>query len=241
MSFELKKKKTRIELLLLPPLILTAILIWWFQFKNMNSEAELTSKSIAVLPFKNMNAEREFEYFSDGMTEDIITQLSRIDDLKVVSRTSVMRYKNATKSVVEIGRELGVDITLNVREVNAVEEIMALTNGVGADMVVECTGQSTPAAEVLDMIRKNGRISYNGIYHDPVTLQLDKIVQWNLLITGPKAEGRLNLARAIPLMADGRMNLKPLLTHEFSLDEINSAFDTFTGRIGGAIKVIVKP
>ena len=140
-----------------------------------------------------------------------------------------------------VGRELGVDITLNVREVNAVEEIMALTNGVGADMVVECTGQSAPAAEVLDMIRKNGRISYNGIYHDPVTLQLDKIVQWNLLITGPKAEGRLNLARAIPLMADGRMNLKPLLTHEFSLDEINSAFDTFTGRVGGAIKVIVKP
>jgi L-iditol 2-dehydrogenase len=140
-----------------------------------------------------------------------------------------------------VGRELGVDITINVREENLVDAIMDLTNGVGADMVVECTGQSAPAAEVLDFIRKNGRISYNGIYHDPVTLQLDKIVQWNLLITGPKAEGRLNLARAIPLMADGRMNLKPLITHTFSLDEINTAFDTFTGRVGGAIKVIVKP
>jgi L-iditol 2-dehydrogenase len=140
-----------------------------------------------------------------------------------------------------VGRELGVDITINVREENLVDAIMDLTNGVGADMVVECTGQSAPAAEVLDFIRKNGRISYNGIYHDPVTLQLDKIVQWNLLITGPKAEGRLNLARAIPLMADGRMNLKPLITHTFSLDEINTAFDTFTGRVGGAIKVIVQP
>jgi len=140
-----------------------------------------------------------------------------------------------------VGRELGVDITINVREENLVDAIMDLTNGVGADMVVECTGQSAPAAEVLDFIRKNGRISYNGIYHDPVTLQLDKIVQWNLLITGPKAEGRLNLARAIPLMADGRMNLKPLITHTFSLDEINTAFDTFTCRVGGAIKVIVQP
>ncbi len=91
------------------------------------------------------------------------------------------------------------------------------------------------------MIRKNGRISYNGVYHEPVTLNLDKIVQWNLLITGPKAEGMLNLERAIPLMADGRMNLKPLITHTFSLEEINAAFDTFTGRLGGAIKVIVKP
>jgi threonine dehydrogenase-like Zn-dependent dehydrogenase len=49
------------------------------------------------------------------------------------------------------------------------------------------------------------------------------------------------LSRAIPLMADGRINLKPLITHTFSLDEINRAFDTFTGRMGGAIKVIVKP
>ena len=140
-----------------------------------------------------------------------------------------------------VGREMGVDITINVREENAVEKVMQLTDGIGADMVVECTGAAAPAAEVLDMIRKNGRISFNGIYHDPVTLQLDKIVQWNLLITGPKAEGQLSLKRAIPLMADGRINLNPLITHTFSLDEINTAFDTFTGRVGGAIKVIVKP
>lgn len=140
-----------------------------------------------------------------------------------------------------VGRQMGVDITVNVREVNLVKKIMELTHGIGADMVVECTGQAGPAAEAMEIVRKNGRISYNGIYHEPVTLQLDKIVQWNLLITGPKAEGMLNLERAIPLMADGRMNLKPLITHKFSLDEINKAFETFTGRVGGAIKVIVQP
>lgn len=140
-----------------------------------------------------------------------------------------------------VGRQMGADITLNVREVDVIETIMDLTDGIGADMVVECTGQPGPAAEALQIIRKNGRISYNGIYHEPVTLQLDKIVQWNLLITGPKAEGMLNLERAVPLMADGRMNFKPLITHTFPLDRINEAFETFTGRVGGAIKVIVKP
>lgn len=140
-----------------------------------------------------------------------------------------------------VGRELGVDITINVREENVVERVMELTDGIGADLIAECTGQSGAAAEVLHMVRKNGRITYNGIYHDPVTLQLDKIVQWNLTITGPKAEGMLNLQRAVPLMADGRINLKPLITHTFSLDNINEALNTFTGRIGGAIKVIVKP
>lgn len=140
-----------------------------------------------------------------------------------------------------VGRELGADITINVNEENVVERIMELTDGIGADMVAECSGQAGPAAEALEVVRKNGRITYNGIYHDKVTLQLDKIVQWNLTITGPKAEGMLNLGRAIPLMTDGRMNLKPLITHTFSLDDINAAFETFTGRIGGAIKVIIKP
>jgi threonine dehydrogenase-like Zn-dependent dehydrogenase len=141
----------------------------------------------------------------------------------------------------EVGRQLGADVILNVNEVNVRQEVMKLTGGLGADMVVECTGQPGPAAEALELVRKSGRISYNGIYHEMVTLQLNKIVQWNLLITGPKAEGMWNLERAIPLMADGRLNMKPLITHTFSLDEINTAFDTFTGRQGGAIKVLIKP
>ncbi len=140
-----------------------------------------------------------------------------------------------------VGCRMGADIALNIHEVSVRDKVMELTGGIGADMVVECSGQAGPAAEALELVRKNGRISYNGIYHEQVTLQLDKIVQWNLLITGPKAEGMQNLERAIPLMADGRIDLKPLHTHTFPLDDINRAFATFTGRVDGAIKVIVQP
>jgi adenylate cyclase len=66
------------------------------------------TKSIAVLPFKNMSDSKEDEYFSDGITEDIITQLSKISDLKVISRTSVMQYKLKMKNLREIGSELDV-------------------------------------------------------------------------------------------------------------------------------------
>jgi serine/threonine protein kinase/CheY-like chemotaxis protein/Tfp pilus assembly protein PilF len=64
--------------------------------------------SIAVLPFADLSQEKDQEYFCDGMTEDIITKLSRIGELKVISRTSVMRYKKTDRDIKEIGRELGV-------------------------------------------------------------------------------------------------------------------------------------
>jgi serine/threonine-protein kinase len=65
-------------------------------------------KSIAVLPLKNLTRDEETEYFSDGITEDIIAHLSRIRDLKVISRTSIMRYKDSDRALQEIGRELNV-------------------------------------------------------------------------------------------------------------------------------------
>ena len=70
------------------------------------------TNSIAVLPFENLSSSKDDEYFSDGVTEDILTQLSKIEKFKVVSRTSVMQYKNTKKSVREIGAELGVETIL---------------------------------------------------------------------------------------------------------------------------------
>jgi TolB-like protein/Flp pilus assembly protein TadD len=65
-------------------------------------------RSIAVLPLTNLSGDPEDEYFSDGITDEIITTLSGIRDLRVISRTSVMRYKDTEKSLREIADELGV-------------------------------------------------------------------------------------------------------------------------------------
>jgi len=68
----------------------------------------LEDGSVAVLPFENLSGEEENRYFSDGMTEEIIARLARIPDLKVISRTSAMRYRDSELGPGEIGRELGV-------------------------------------------------------------------------------------------------------------------------------------
>ncbi len=65
------------------------------------------SKTIAVLPFSNLSDSKEDEYFSDGITDDILTQLSKISELKVISRTSVMKYKNSNLTIPQISSELG--------------------------------------------------------------------------------------------------------------------------------------
>ena len=66
-------------------------------------------RSIAVLPLQNLSNDPEQEYFADGMTDELITSLAVLKDVRVISRTSVMQYKGTKKAMPEIGRELHVD------------------------------------------------------------------------------------------------------------------------------------
>jgi TolB-like protein/Tfp pilus assembly protein PilF len=76
---------------------------------TVNALASIPKKSIAVLPFENLSDEKENAYFADGVQDEILTDLSKVADLKVISRTSVMQYKNAAKrNLREIAQQLGV-------------------------------------------------------------------------------------------------------------------------------------
>src|SRR5881398_1218032 len=72
------------------------------------ASARKLDKSIAVLPFENLSDDKENAYFADGVQDDVLTNLSKIGDLKVISRTSVMQYRGKTTNVREIGKALGV-------------------------------------------------------------------------------------------------------------------------------------
>src|SRR4029077_13457131 len=65
-------------------------------------------RSLAVLPLENLSGDASQDYFSDGMTDELITELGQISDLRVISRTSVMTYKGVRKSLPEIARDLNV-------------------------------------------------------------------------------------------------------------------------------------
>jgi TolB-like protein/DNA-binding winged helix-turn-helix (wHTH) protein/Tfp pilus assembly protein PilF len=90
------------------------LLVIVFTFDIAGAREWLTSRStpirsIAVLPLQNLPNDPGQEYFADGMTDELITDLAQLADLRVISRTSVMRYKKTEKSLPEIARELNVD------------------------------------------------------------------------------------------------------------------------------------
>jgi len=86
-------------------LVVMILIAYWWLFQ---SEQQNLQSSIAVLPFHNLNVDPSLEYFSDGMTETIISDLANIGGLTVISRTSVMSYKNSEKNTREIALDLNV-------------------------------------------------------------------------------------------------------------------------------------
>ena len=89
----------------------------------VGATAAVDTKSVAVLPFENMSVDKDNAFFSDGVHQDVLTNLSLIPGLHVTSRTSVLQYRGTTKSIKEIGRELGVAFVLEgsvQREANMV-------------------------------------------------------------------------------------------------------------------------
>ena len=101
------------RLILTGALLLMALLVAWATYQRVRQRegvpATISEKSIAVLPFENRSAEKENAFFADGVQDEILTDLSKIADLKVISRTSTMLYKSDhARNLREIAHQLGV-------------------------------------------------------------------------------------------------------------------------------------
>ena len=103
----LKKRSTRIRWSAIAAVLfaLAAIIAGWVMFSRYRMQSE---KSIAVLPFENRSRDPDNAYFADGIQDEILTRLSKIADLKVISRTSTQHYKSAPENLPEIAKQLGV-------------------------------------------------------------------------------------------------------------------------------------
>ena len=128
--------------------------------------AHKVDKSIAVLPFENLSDEKENAFFADGVQDDILTNLSKIGDLKVISRTSVMSYRGKTPNIREIGKTLGVTailegsvrregnrVRVNVQLIDATNDKHIWANNYDRDLTDVFAIQSDLAHEIADALQ----------------------------------------------------------------------------------------
>ena len=144
-------------------------------------------------------------------------------------------------SRLQVGSNLGADRIIDVNHEDAVRLILDETRGNGADLVVESSGTEKGLQMAIAISRRMGKILLLGFPEEPVSADLGALARDNKSIHTVRGEGWSNCGRAVSLLAQGKADLKPLITHSFPLTEIAEGFRTFRERIGGAVKVLVKP
>ena len=160
------KRLAMVAAVVLVAMILYGAIRWSGQ--NPTVETVAQAKSIAVLPFVNLSNDPQQEYFSDGMTADLLSQLAKINDLRVVSRTSVMQYKDTNKSLKDIASELDathilegsvmkhndqVRIAVNLIEARTDNRIWSMDFDKGIDDVLQV--QREVSLEVVKLMKAN--------------------------------------------------------------------------------------
>ncbi|TBU97790.1 NAD(P)-dependent alcohol dehydrogenase [Stutzerimonas kirkiae] len=147
-------------------------------------------------------------------------------------------------SRLEIARNLGADVTLNFRNVDVVDEILKLTGGRGVDVAIEALGLQSTFESALRVLKPGGTLSSLGVYSSDLVLPLGAIhagLGDNKIITSLCPGGKERMRRLLNIVASGRIDLAPLVTHEYKLDNIVDAYDLFANQRDGVLKVAIKP
>lgn len=145
------------------------------------------------------------------------------------------------ESRLELGRKLGADYTINVRNEDPVEAVRRITHGEGVELVLECAGAPNAVNEGIKMLKRGGKICLAAFPSEQVQVDLAYLVRNNIYLYGIRGEGKGAVKRGLALMAQRKFDASVLVTHTFSLDDLPTALRYAQERIEDAIKVVVKP
>ncbi|MCI0585159.1 MAG: zinc-binding dehydrogenase, partial [Chloroflexi bacterium] len=130
--------------------------------------------------------------------------------------------------------------TVDAATGDPVATVRAMTGGFGADVVLECAGVPVTVQWALAMLRRGGRCAAVGIPTFGVEIAMQRLVLDELELVGCRATAG-EMRRVMPLVEQGRMRVRDVMTHRFGLSEYGQAMATFNDPASGAIKIIVRP
>ena len=125
------------------------------------------------------------------------------------------------------GKKVGADVVVDVAREDPVKVVMEETAGVGADLVVECSGGNTAVQQSIHMAMRGGRLSLIGDSHEPMTIDMRKFVLSDMRAAGVRGEGMGDCARSLALFGAGKIQAKPLITHHFPLESARHLIPLF--------------
>jgi TolB-like protein/Tfp pilus assembly protein PilF len=193
----------------------------FFLRRPAQSAPAIVEKSIAVLPFENLSEEKQNEYFADGVQDQILTDLSQIADLKVISRTSVMRYKSGVaRNLREIGRQLGVahllegsaqraanKIRVNAQLIDARTDAHIWAETYDRDLADVFAIQSEIAKAIADQLQAKLSPNEKKAIEQPPTTDLAAFDLYSqakslLMTTSFRATGNADVRKAVELLEE---------------------------------------
>ncbi|MBN1383126.1 MAG: zinc-binding dehydrogenase [Deltaproteobacteria bacterium] len=171
--------------------------------------------------------------------------------LKAIGVSNIIASEIGKKRLA-LAKTIGAaDIVINALEEDPIERVLEATSGVGADVVVECAGVPATFHQAVDMVRPSrfdmeqkrlipgGKVVLTAIYERPIEWLPNRLVFYNIDLLGMMG-GEGTFPAAIDLVKTGKVDLKPLISHVFPLDQAREAFDTHI-KTDESVKILIKP
>ena len=144
----------------------------------------------------------------------------------------------------EMAKKMGATHTIDFSREDPVTEIRRLTDGRGVDVAIEALGRQETFEAALRVLRPGGTLSSLGVYSTDLRIPLDAFSAGlgdNRIVTTLCPGGKERMRRLMQVIQAGRVDTRPLVTHRFSLDQIEEAYDLFSHQRDGVLKVAIRP
>ena len=162
---------------------------------------------------------------------------------KLMGATTVIGVDGIAKRL-SMSRQVGADQVVDYHDGDPVEAIMALTDGRGVDVAIEALGTQSTFESALRILRPGGTLSSLGVYSTDLRIPLGAFAAGlgdHRIVTTLCPGGKERMRRLMEVIRSGRVDLRPLVTHRFKLDDIEAAYDLFAHQRDGVLKVAITP
>ncbi|HUW47887.1 MAG TPA: zinc-binding dehydrogenase [Patescibacteria group bacterium] len=141
----------------------------------------------------------------------------------------------------KVARDLGADITINAREVDPIKRVKEITNGLGADVIVEATGRPDGVKQAIEMAKVEGTVVIFGVGQELVDgFDIFTIYRNRLRMIGTRGRTDSERETALKYLASGKVTVKPIITHVLPLEETRRGFEIVDRRLDNVIRIVIE-